>query len=233
MKQIICLKEKENTNPNYVTAREFLEWAKEDLKEESKRALGNALGNIKKAFHARIDEIISRTNVLHGNNGSSIRNTPEKLEILKRLEMPFRTITQNITNERNTFEHDYILPDKNIVWGYHETAMLWLKSSYNDYDFEKVALVINPKGNKPVFDENMNIINKCNFDFYWNTKKEIHEFKKGKFQTHKFSDYTWEDLLKFQKASIIRQYDSAPLMTLDQRAITNLYKKLLKFNQKK
>ena len=63
MSQILCLEKKIISNESIVTPREFLEWANLDLKESDNRARGNALGNIKKSIHCRIDEIIYETSI--------------------------------------------------------------------------------------------------------------------------------------------------------------------------
>ncbi len=57
---------------NQIETNEFLAWAKSDIKAGEKRGRGNALGNIKKAIHSRIDEIIASTPLVFVISGSKL-----------------------------------------------------------------------------------------------------------------------------------------------------------------
>ena len=67
-------------------SEKFLAWAKTDLKGSEKRARGNALSNIKKAIHSRIDEIINSTHIVYAKDWDPRIGTVDKLEILKKLD---------------------------------------------------------------------------------------------------------------------------------------------------
>jgi len=89
---------------------DFLSWAKSDLKGGDKRSIGNALSNIKKAIHSRIDEIIGLTHVAYAKDWKYLISTEDKLAILKTIGIGYRSIVSIITKIRNDYEHKYILP---------------------------------------------------------------------------------------------------------------------------
>jgi hypothetical protein len=228
MSQIICLDNKIRNNDKLVTPKEFLHWAKQDLLGSDKRACGNALGNIKKSIHCRIDEIIYKTNITYGKNWNSHINTPQKLEILKEVEIKYIAVVQLITDERNKFEHDYTMPDIDQIKAFYDTTELWLEKTYLSYDFDRIGIIL--KSDKLIINNEYNILDNCNFEYYWLSKKEIHDFKNGKLEIHKFSDIDWMDLLKYQKRYFKNLIENKPLYTLDQKTLTMIYKRLKKFN---
>ena len=93
-----------------VSSQEFLSWAKSDLKGGDRRAMGNALSNIKKSIHSRIDEILSLSHLSFGKDWNSRATTDEKIALLKKLNIEHTSIVKIITKIRNTYEHQYILP---------------------------------------------------------------------------------------------------------------------------
>ena len=228
MSQIICLEKKIISNESIVTPREFLEWENLDLKESDNRARGNALGNIKKSIHCRIDEIIYETSITFGKNWNAHINTYQKLEILKDIEIKYSAVVELITDERNRFEHDYALPDRKKLDAFYDSADLWLEKSYSSYDLNRVGIVL--KSDKSILDDNYKILEKCNFEYYWFAKKEIHDCKEGILSITKYSDTDWEDLLKHQKRHYKNMIDKEPLHVLDQTTLTMIYKRLRKFN---
>lgn len=114
-KQVVLCYPPAKIDRNQVKPMEFLQWAKSDLNGGDKRSRGNALGNIKKAIHSRIDEIINKT-----------ITTEKKLKILKDLGIGRGDIANIITEHRNTYEHQYILPPLSTIRAYRDIAELWL-----------------------------------------------------------------------------------------------------------
>ena len=228
MSKIICLRNKIRDNARFVTPNEFLQWAEQDLLSSDKRACGNALGNIKKSIHCRIDEIIHKTNITYGKDWNSHINIPQKLNILKNIGIKYRAVVQLITDERNKFEHDYKLLDINQIKAFCETTDLWLEKTYSSYDFNRIGIIL--KSDKIIIDSEYNILDNCNFEYYWFAKKEIHDYKDGNLTIHKYSDIEWTDLLKYQKKYYKNLIENKPLYILDQKALTMIYKRLKKFN---
>ena len=74
-------------NANFVSPNEFLEWAREDLEQSDRRAIGNAIGNLKKAIHCRMDEIINTTHIKYCKDWNPKSTTEIKLKVLNILGM--------------------------------------------------------------------------------------------------------------------------------------------------
>ncbi|MHB0955677.1 MAG: hypothetical protein ACYC0X_04785 [Pirellulaceae bacterium] len=130
-------------NPNHsakVAPKEFLSWAENDLKSYDKRARRNALSNIKKALHARLDEIISWTHIRFSSDWDPpYVTTDQKLNVIRQLGIKHEAIVALITAIRNDYEHGYIVPPLNVVKAYLGTCELWLEKTYDIYDFHSVA----------------------------------------------------------------------------------------------
>jgi len=130
-----------------VSSQEFLSWAKSDLKGSDRRAMGNALSNIKKSIHSRIDEILSLSHLSFSNEWNSRATTDEKIALLKKLDIEHTSIVKIITKIRNTYEHQYILPsDLNDIRAYYETTELWLNHSKTNLIESRLGLI-----NLPVY----------------------------------------------------------------------------------
>jgi len=130
-----------------VSSQEFLSWAKSDLKGGDRRAMGNALSNIKKSIHSRIDEILSLSHLSFSNEWHSRATTDEKIALLKKLDVEHTSIVKIITKIRNTYEHQYILPsDLSDIRAYYETTELWLNHSKSNLIKSRLGLI-----NLPVY----------------------------------------------------------------------------------
>ena len=130
-----------------VSSQEFLSWAKSDLKGGDRRAMGNALSNIKKSIHSRIDEILSLSHISFSNDWNSRTTTDEKIALLKKLNIEHNSIVKIITKIRNTYEHQYILPsDLTDIRAYYETTELWLNHSKENLIRSRLGLI-----NLPVY----------------------------------------------------------------------------------
>ena len=125
-----------------VTPREFLVWAKQDLASSGMRGRGNALSNVKKALHARLDEIIRRTHIPFAKdwNPRSV-STEQKLDIIRTLGIGHESIVDLITLIRNNYEHEFVVPEFREVKAYLHAAELWLENSYKSYDTPTLGFV--------------------------------------------------------------------------------------------
>jgi len=97
-----------------VTAEEYLEFAKSDLKSGYKSGLVNALSNAKRCFHYQIDRLLYRYAL---RKAFSKRDFPQKLEVLSELHIISGTLLRVFNRERNTMEHNYTSPSREIVEG--------------------------------------------------------------------------------------------------------------------
>src|SRR6266566_9261738 len=114
--EIVGLTEPESILPGRVKPQEFLAWAERDLSSGDERGRGNALGNVKKALHSRVDEIIAKTHVRFTSDWDLKRVTTErKLDVIRQLGIQHEAIVDVMTSARNEYEHDYIVPTARIV----------------------------------------------------------------------------------------------------------------------
>lgn len=90
----------------------YLEFAINDLDEDSKRGLVNAFGNSKRAFHLAVDTLLHQYG-LFAHHAKA--NFPTKLEILDRVGILPITMIKNLNVERNILEHEYSTPSKKRV----------------------------------------------------------------------------------------------------------------------
>jgi hypothetical protein len=92
-----------------MTARDYLEFAIEDLASDTPRGLVNALGNAKRAFHLAIDGLLHQYGLfVHFRR----TNFPEKVRLIDAIGMIPTGIMANLNVERNLLEHEYAVPDK-------------------------------------------------------------------------------------------------------------------------
>jgi hypothetical protein len=140
--KIVGLFDPEKPVPDQVAPREFLMWAEKDLSSGDKRGRGNALGNVKKALHSRVDEIIAKTHVRFTNDWNPKRVTTEqKLNIVRQLGVQHEAIVDVMTFDRNEYEHAYIVAPMRIIQGHLHAAELWLEKSYTAYEFWPLGFV--------------------------------------------------------------------------------------------
>ena len=97
-----------------VTAEEYFEFAKSDLKSGDKSGLVNALSNAKRCFHYQIDRLLYRYAL---RKAFSKLDFPQKLEVLSELYIIPGTLLRVFNRERNAMEHNYTAPSREIVEG--------------------------------------------------------------------------------------------------------------------
>ena len=227
-----------------ISPKEFLEWAKKDLKEKDKHAIGNSLGNIKKAIHCRIDEIIERCHIKYTKDWNPKADTSKKLEALELLGITTsHSIVKLLTEIRNIYEHQYLLVTHDKVSAYYDIAEMWIENSYNKFSFNRIAITGFKDTDIKEFKVNVNSekrkityeIEKIdNFDYIWLSKKEIHEFKNGKFNIIKMDSIDWKKMAKYEASKI--KFNSNTKITehlLTASELTSIYKKALKFIKNK
>ncbi len=186
-----------NLSNGHVSSQEFLSWAKSDLNSGDRRAMGNALSNIKKSIHSRIDEILALSHLSFSKDWNSRATTDEKIALLKKLDIEHTSIVKIITKIRNTYEHQYILPsDLTDIRAYYETTELWLNHSKKKLIRSRLGLI-----NLPVCtvecDNDRNVrtiefteyVDSFNIIYFWENKKIIAILTKdNRDQTDKMKD---------------------------------------------
>ena len=229
-KEIVLCYPPPKIDRNQVKPTEFLDWAKSDLTGD-KRSRGNALGNIKKAIHSRIDEIINSTHLIFGRDWNWKEITTEKkLSILKDLGIGRGEIAKIITEHRNTYEHQYILPSLDTVRAYRDIAELWLNESYEKYNFSRIAIF-----GLPIYEvivegvEIKKIVLSDEYKgitYFWDRKKEYYQTSRDKSKTvKKYGSLTWKDILSLEKGCIkrLRNKETYSLSQSNLTKIFNIY----------
>lgn len=224
-----------NNNPYAIFPREFLNWARLDLSVNDKRSIGNAIGNIKRAIHCRIDEIIGHTHIRDCKGWNQRASTRTKLDVLKELGIKYSSVADLLTDIRNIYEHSYKIIDYKKVGAYLEVAEMWLNISYQDYSFGKLAIKgIQPSTFEIVHNEKgctlkeIQFLKSFDFDYIWDSRKEIHEVKKGNLTKKLMKDIDWETMLKYEaKHVVFSNTPNSAVYSLPASILTNIYKKAL------
>ena len=98
-----------------ISAKEFLAFAKKDISNKSPRGRVNALCNAKRAIENRIDILINNY-ALYYYSKKNRWTFPMKIEKLLEIDIKIPNVLQNmITSKRNLLEHEYVLPENQIV----------------------------------------------------------------------------------------------------------------------
>ncbi len=236
MTVLLTLLRKPNANPLLVIPREFLDWAKDDLRTNDKRSIGNGLGNIKKAIHCRIDELIDSTHIKYCKNWNKRADTDTKLEALKLLNIKYTSVVSLLTDIRNKYEHFYKLPEYKQALAYLDTAEMWIDFSYNKCSFNKIGVVkLETKGFGVQSGANGMKLTDCtidsnsDLDYLWESKKEVHEIKNGNLTIKPMDTCDWKSMAKYEAKHLI--FEGTPNKTefnLPSRLLTTVYKKALK-----
>ena len=233
---VLTLSQRQITNSNTVSAKEFLEWAKKDLENGDKRSIGNGIGNIKKAIHCRIDEIIDNTHIKSCKGWNKFATTDTKLEALRLLNFKFTAVVSLLTDIRNKYEHQYKLPEYREAQGFLDTAEMWLDMSYSKYSFNKLAIVgLKTTDFGVSYSNNGTKLTSCRIvkspcvDYIWDSKKEIHEIKNGVLTITSMDTMEWKKMAKYEaKHLVFTGTPNKPVHILPATILTSIYRKALK-----
>jgi len=227
-KKIVICYPHPKQDSNQIQPKEFIAWAKSDIKGADKRGRGNALGNIKKAIHSRIDEIINSTHLVFASDWKWKEITTEKkLFILKNIGVEGEDIAKIITEHRNKYEHQYISPPLDTIRFYRKATELWLKESYEKYHFNRIGLFDLPVYEIITDRDNVKKIVLSNkyksITYFWDRKKEYVKTSKDKTKTVKeLRTMTWKDILSLEKGCI-KKLRSKEIYSLSQSGLTKVF----------
>ena len=173
-------------------------------------------------------EIINSTHIVLGS-GWDWHSFPanQKLNILKELGIGRRSIAKIVTEHRNTYEHQYVLPSKNTIEGHLDSTDLWLNESYTKYFFTRIGLF-----DLPVYevitegDEIKKIVlsnEYKSFIYFWDHKKEFIQTAKDKTKTVKdLKAMRWEEILSLEKGCI-KRLRNKEIYSLSQPNLTKIF----------
>jgi hypothetical protein len=132
--------------PFQISAREFLEFGAQDLREaESDRHVVNALSNTKRAIECQIDSLLVAFG-LFSLSKSQKWNFPRKRETLLELGVVAPDVLKRITEKRNILEHEYARPKSAEVREALDVARLFIEATdvfmareWRDIDVENLV----------------------------------------------------------------------------------------------
>jgi len=221
-----------------VASHEFLTWAKSDLKGSDRRAMGNALSNIKKSIHSRIDEILNLTHISCSKDWDSRVNIDKKVYLLKKLDIEHTSIVKIITKIRNVYEHQYTLPsDLTDIKAYYETTELWLNHSTKSLIKSRLALINLPVysvqcGNDRVIKaiEFPQYVDRVNIIYFWENKKIVAKLTKdSREQSENMKDVEIANFIQWEKTHLKMSHQTEPyyLNPTNLSKVFKIYKKSL------
>ena len=116
------------SSPFPIRATEYLEYAEEDLKENSTRAIVNALSNSKRSLDCRTEEILYAYG-LRSIAKKSRWNVPKKLEVLSEIGIVAPRILKKLNIQRNIIEHEFHKPNREKVEDFVDVVSLFSEST--------------------------------------------------------------------------------------------------------
>jgi len=106
-----------------VSAEQYLQFATQDLEDESEHGAINALSNVKRALHQTVDSLLQGYGLLARNRRLSF---PKKLELIDAAGLFSLSILNTLNQERNLVEHDYQVPTHARAQEALDVVRLWL-----------------------------------------------------------------------------------------------------------
>jgi hypothetical protein len=242
--EIVGLSESEGNVPDRVKPHEFLTWAEKDLAGGDERGRGNALGNVKKALHSRLDEIIAKTHVRFTSDWHPKRvSTEQKFDVIRRLGMQYEAIIDVMTSDRNDYEHDYIVPTARVVRAHLHAAQLWIEKSYAAYEFLPLGFAGIPLSGIATGEKRPNgsVLGGIRFGepqlvlFFWNSKKGILTIKPDAVEEWRdFQSFNSKEMLRLEAPYIQRVLSGTSRLGLNEASLTDIlecYRRWLKEDQ--
>lgn len=233
----LCYQQSENSATNKIKPEDFLKWAAQDFHSGEKRGMGNALGNIKKSIHSRVDEIIDSSHILYAKDWSWFCKTDQKIEILKKLGIGMTSIANIITKIRNGYEHEYKLPSKTEIEFLLDTTQLWLKETDNTIKYFRIGLVDLPVQSFKC--DHHNIIKEIKLSYFkgcqyfWDKRKHLVNMNNNKEkEILDLTNLSWNSILKLEKGPIKNILKSKKYYYLNQANMTKVYQKYIKMPSK-
>jgi hypothetical protein len=217
-----------------ITPKEYLKFAKQDLKDNSDRALVNALSNAKRSIDCLIESTLQGLSINIEKNGL-INNfcnkvlskenksiEPMILKLFTALGFAPSVLITKVRKIRNDIEHEYKLPKKEDVIEAIEVAELLIHSVESKRIKSSEILLIDKNRNRGIlFDLSVN--NKFNLNFV-EIPDDEHIFRK---LTYNFNE---GELIYyyFIRAMIVVEQDEEELFEVIKLLISEIKPTLLK-----
>lgn len=109
------------------SAEEYLDFARQDLIDgNTPRHLINALSNAKRALHMRMEDVCLGFGAV---SLKKLRNFHALSEYLKKCGLPSLSVLEKLNKARNDTEHDFAVPEQDMVEIYIDVAHLFLSAT--------------------------------------------------------------------------------------------------------
>jgi hypothetical protein len=109
------------------SAEDYLNFARQDLTDgTSPRHLINALSNAKRALHMRMEDVCLGFGAVSLGN---LRNFHALSNFLKKCGLPSLGVLEKLNKARNDTEHDFSIPEQEMVEIYIDVAHLFLSAT--------------------------------------------------------------------------------------------------------
>ncbi|KOQ22611.1 hypothetical protein ACOTC8_16165 [Achromobacter xylosoxidans] len=110
-----------------LSAEDYLSFAEDDLRDgRTARHLVNALSNIKKALHIRLEDVCLG---FGARDFSKLRSFPALINYARECGLVAPRVLDRLNAMRNAVEHDYILPAESDVDTFLDVAHLFLAAT--------------------------------------------------------------------------------------------------------
>jgi hypothetical protein len=108
-------------------AEDYLNYARQDLAEGiNPRNLINALSNAKRALHLRMEDVCLGFGAV---SLKKLRNFHALSDYLKKCGLPSLAVLEKLNKARNETEHDFAIPEQEMVEIYIDVAHLFLSAT--------------------------------------------------------------------------------------------------------
>ncbi len=168
-----------------IKPRDFIRFAKEDLKSNNDSGLINAITNAKRAIDCQIDTILQTfgikfddlpiaTEIFINHINENKSDLPQKLKLIQSLQIAPGSLTSNARTLRNKLEHYYKKPKLKEIEDAIEIAELFVlscesKTKLLEYDYSISNEVY--ENNKEDFEKSY-VRFKTSLDFYYDEAKK-------------------------------------------------------------
>lgn len=109
------------------SSEDYLAFARQDLADgTTPRHLINALSNAKRALHLRMEDVCLGFGAI---SLTKLRNFHSLSGYLKKCGLPSLAVLEKLNKARNDIEHDYAIPEQEMVEIYIDVAHLFLSAT--------------------------------------------------------------------------------------------------------
>ena len=174
-----------------IIPKDFLKFAKSDLKIKAKRSSINVLSNVKRAIDSQIDSILFVLGYLKQSKKDKW-NFPKKIEFVNSLGITSPNILKKINRVRNLLEHEYKYPSKEKVEDAIDVTELFLSATERMINREVDHVFIEVSTNRGLIETRERNTRLDVLNLYYDSKKHLFKIELG-----------WSSLIVIKKGKIV------------------------------